>query len=58
MIRKLVNLSLFAVVLTLTAMFVNGCAVVDKSRIPKDDADRVPWNKRADWETKEPILPQ
>lgn len=34
-----------------------GCGLLDKSRMPQDDADRVPWNTRSDWEGKGSLLP-
>lgn len=37
-------------VLALLALAAGGCSLVDQSRVPDDDHDRMPWNTRAGWE--------
>lgn len=37
---------------------LGGCALVDESRVQKDDKERIPWNSRADWEGSVIGVPQ
>jgi len=42
--------SLLALIIAILALFMAGCSIVDQSRVPDDDHDRMPWNTRAGWE--------
>ena len=39
-----------ALAFAVLALLLGGCGMVDQSRIPDDNHDRMPWNTRAGWE--------
>jgi len=54
LMKRLICISLAGLFVLLT---LAGCQVIDQSRMPKDNHDRIPWNTKAGWEDQDMGMP-